>query len=152
MPTITTCLWFQTDANEPAAFYTGLFPDSRILSATPSERSGGTSIVSFELWGRPFLALGGGAEVALNYATSLQVPCETQEELDRYWDVLAAGGAEQQCGWLTDKFGLSWQIVPTILPGLLSHPDPAQADRVLKAMLGMAKLDIAGLLAAASAG
>ncbi|MGL6237157.1 MAG: VOC family protein [Segniliparus sp.] len=151
MPTITTCLWFQTEASEPAALYTRLFPDSRILSKSPARDETGTSIVSFELWGRPFLAFGGGTDVTLNYATSLQVPCETQEEVDRYWDALSAGGTEQQCGWLTDKFGLSWQIVPTILPGLLSHPDQVKADRVFQAMLGMVKLDIAELQAAASA-
>jgi predicted 3-demethylubiquinone-9 3-methyltransferase (glyoxalase superfamily) len=155
-PRITPFLWFDDQAEEAAAFYTSLFPDSRITDVSRygeagQETTGGTPgsamTVSFELFGQPFIALNGGPLFHFTEAISFEVSCETQEEVDRYWDRLSEGGdpTAQRCGWLKDRFGLSWQIVPTILGRLLGDPDPAKAARAMEAMLGMKKLDIAAL-------
>lgn len=155
MKTITPCLWFDTEGEAAAELYTSIFPSSRIVevtrhgSAGPREE-GTVMTVAFELDGQPFLALNGGPEYTFSEAISFQVSCETQEEVDRYWSALADGGEEGPCGWLKDRFGVSWQIVPTALPRLLGDPDPARAQRVMQAMFGMKKLEIAELERAAA--
>jgi len=154
MPSIRPCLWFDTEGEEAARFYTSVFPNSRIVEvahygdAGPRE-AGTVMTVAFELDGKPFLALNGGPGFTFNEAISLQIDCESQEEVDRYWAVLAEGGEEGPCGWLKDKFGLSWQVVPTVLPQMLQDKDASRADRAMKAMLQMRKLDIAALEEAA---
>ena len=156
MQTITPCLWFDTEAEEAARFYTSLFPGSRIGeisrygSAGPREE-GMVMTVEFELDGRPFTALNGGPDFRFNEAVSLQAFCETQEDVDRLWSALSDGGEEGPCGWLKDRWGLSWQVVPTALPRLLSDPDVGKAQRVMAAMLQMRKLDVAELERAAAA-
>ena len=153
---ITPCLWFDNQAEDAAKFYTGIFPDSRIGSVTRYGKEGyeihrqpaGTVLtVSFELNGQPFTALNGGPVFTFTEAVSFQINCETQEEIDHYWNRLTEGADEkaQQCGWLKDKFGLSWQVVPTVLPEMLKDPDPARAGRTAKAMLQMKKFDIVEL-------
>lgn len=142
MPDVTPFLWFEKNAEEAARFYVSLIPNSRITSAS-------SMVVAFELNGRPYVALNGGPHYQLNEAFSLYVDCETQAEVDHFWGALLEGGRAQQCGWLKDRYGLSWQIVPNALPRLLSDPDPAKAARVQQAMMGMVKLDVAGLEAAA---
>ena len=155
--TITPFLWFDTEAEEAAAFYTSVFPNSRITEvshygeAGPRE-PGLVMTVSFELDGRPFVGLNGGPDFSFNEAVSFQIACASQEEVDRYWSVLTEGGEEGPCGWLKDRFGLSWQVVPTRLFELLADPDPARAQRAMACMLGMKKLDIAVLEQAAAAG
>jgi predicted 3-demethylubiquinone-9 3-methyltransferase (glyoxalase superfamily) len=156
MQKIATCLWFDTQGEEAAEFYTSVFPNSRILEVSrygeAGPRPAGTVLtVEFELDGQHFTALNGGPEFTFDEAISFQVACKDQKEVNYYWDTLVAGGEESQCGWLKDKFGLSWQIVPTALPELLSDPDPARAQRAMQAMLGMKKIDIAGVQAAADA-
>jgi predicted 3-demethylubiquinone-9 3-methyltransferase (glyoxalase superfamily) len=153
MPTITPCLWFDGQAEEAARFYTAIFPNSRIEDIARCGDSGpgpkGSILtVKFRLDGQEFLGLNGGPQFRFTEAVSFIVNCETQEEVDRMWARLAEGGAEVQCGWLRDRYGLSWQIVPTILGSLMSGPDPARGERVLRALLGMKKLDIAALQAA----
>ena len=128
MSKLTTCLWFDTEGEEAATFYTSLFPNSRITGVThygsAGPRAEGTVMtVEFELDGQPFVALNGGPEFTFTEAISFQIDCETQEEVDRYWSTLSEGGEEGPCGWLKDRFGLSWQIVPTALPELLGDPD-----------------------------
>ncbi|MGD0167055.1 MAG: VOC family protein [Gaiellaceae bacterium] len=155
MKGITPCLWFDTESEEAAAFYTSLFPNSRILSVTrfgpgAPRPVGMVMTVSFELDGREFLALNGGPELKFNEAVSFQVTCEDQEEVDRYWDALVAGGEEGPCGWLKDRYGLSWQIVPNALPGLLGDPDREKSQRVMQALLKMKKIDVDILERAAS--
>lgn len=156
MSQITPCLWFDTQGEQAASFYTSLFPNSRIThverygEAGPRE-TGMVMTVSFELDGRPFTALNGGPEYSFSEAVSFQVPCESQEVVDRYWEQLSEGGEEGPCGWLKDRFGVSWQIVPTRLPELLRHPDPATAQRVMSAMLKMRKIEVAALEEAAAA-
>jgi predicted 3-demethylubiquinone-9 3-methyltransferase (glyoxalase superfamily) len=159
MPTIRKiipCLWFDGQAEEAAKFYVSVFERSRITRLTHygeegqevhGRRPGSVMTVAFELDGEPFTALNGGPLFKFNEAISLQVMCETQEEIDRYWSQLSAGGDEkaQQCGWLKDKYGLSWQIVPADLPDLFDDRDPARAGRVMKALLTMKKLDIRAL-------
>lgn len=157
MKGITPCLWFDTQAEEAANFYVSLFADSRIVDVShfgeAGPRAAGTVMtVAFELAGQPFVALNGGPEFSFNEAVSFQVACEDQEEVDRFWDSLSDGGEEGPCGWLKDKYGLSWQIIPTALPELLSHPDPETSQRVMKAMLEMKKIDVAALRRAADAG
>jgi predicted 3-demethylubiquinone-9 3-methyltransferase (glyoxalase superfamily) len=153
---ISPCLWFDGRAEEAAKFYTGIFDKSRIVRTTKygnegreihGREPGSVMTVAFELAGQLFTALNGGPQFRFSEAISLQVMCETQDEIDRYWNKLSAGGPPeaQVCGWLKDKFGLSWQIVPTVLPELMSDTDTAKADRTMKAMLGMKKLDIAAL-------
>jgi predicted 3-demethylubiquinone-9 3-methyltransferase (glyoxalase superfamily) len=156
MQKITPCLWFDTDGEEAAKFYTGLFDDSRITDVSYYGEAGprpeGTVMtVSFELDGQQFLALNGGPDFTFNEALSLQVSCKDQEEVDKFWNGLSEGGEEGPCGWLKDKYGLSWQIVPTALPELLSDPDPGRAQRAMQAMLGMRKIEIDGLRKAADA-
>jgi predicted 3-demethylubiquinone-9 3-methyltransferase (glyoxalase superfamily) len=156
MPKITPCLWFDTQGEDAAKLYTSVFPNSRILSVShygdAGPRPAGTVMtVSFELDGKEFLALNGGPEFTFDEAISFQIFCETQEEVDHYWNGLSAGGEEGPCGWLKDRFGLSWQVVPTVLEKLLSDPDGARAQRAMQAMLGMKKLDIAELERAADA-
>jgi len=152
---IVPCLWFDTEAEEAAHFYTGIFPNSRISaishygSAGPRP-DGLVMTVEFELDGQPFTALNGGPEFTFNESISLQVMCSSQEEVDAYWSKLSDGGKEGACGWLTDRFGASWQIVPTRLNELVSDPDEAKTQRVVKAMLGMGKIVIADLERAAA--
>ena len=155
MPTPTPCLWFDTEGEEAARFYTSVFPNSRIVEvarygeAGPREE-GTVMVVSFELDGQAFTALNGGPEFKFSEAVSFQVECADQAEVDRYWETLSEGGEQGPCGWLKDRYGLSWQIVPTRLNELLRDPDRERAQRVMKAMLGMGKLEIAGLEAAAA--
>jgi predicted 3-demethylubiquinone-9 3-methyltransferase (glyoxalase superfamily) len=151
---ITPCLWFDSEAEEAATFYTGVIPGSRMLEVVRHTEAGpgapgSVLTVSFELDGVRFVALNGGPVFSFGEAVSFQIACETQEEVDRYWQALADGGEEGPCGWLKDRFGLSWQVVPTVLPRLLGSPDPAVAGRVMTAMRDMGKLDIAALQAAA---
>jgi predicted 3-demethylubiquinone-9 3-methyltransferase (glyoxalase superfamily) len=152
---ITPCLWFDTEAEEAAAFYTSVLPGSRILDvsrygAAGPRPEGMAMTVSFELAGQRFVALNGGPEFTFSEAISFQVSCEGQEEVDAYWAALSEGGEEGPCGWLKDRFGVSWQIVPTALPRLLSDPDPDTSRRVMEAMLGMRKIEIADLERAAA--
>ena len=153
---ITTCLWFDTEGEQAAEFYTTVFPNSRITNVTrygaagPREQ-GTVMTVEFEIDGTPFLALNGGPNYTFSEATSFQVACDDQDEVDRYWDTLTDGGEEGPCGWLKDRFGVSWQIVPTRLPELLSDPDPERAQRAMAAMMTMRKIEIAELEAAAAA-
>ena len=156
MQKITPCLWFDTEGEEAAKFYTSVFPNSRIVDVarygSAGPRPEGTVMtVDFELDGQHFIALNGGPEFTFNEAISFQVSCETQEEVDRYWRALSDGGEEGPCGWLKDKFGVSWQIVPTALLRLIADPDREKSQRVMSAMLGMKKIDIAGLERAAAA-
>jgi predicted 3-demethylubiquinone-9 3-methyltransferase (glyoxalase superfamily) len=148
-------LWFDGQASEAAAFYTELFPNSRITNTSyygesaPGEPAK-VLTVEFELDGRTFTGLNGGPHFTFNEAVSFQISCADQEEVDRYWDAFTSdGGEESQCGWVKDRFGLSWQVIPTALPELLTDPDPERAQRALQAMLGMKKLDVAALRAAA---
>lgn len=155
MRTITTCLWFDGDAEAAAELYTGLLPGSRI-AGTPtrypegSPQAGAVMTVPFELMGRPFVGLNGGPKFSFTEAISFQVPCADQEEVDRYWAALTEGGAEQPCGWCKDRFGISWQIIPTRLTELLASSKPGVAERVGGALMGMKKVDIAALEAAAA--
>ena len=143
--TITPCLWFDGKAEEAAAFYVSVFPDSAVTSVTPGP-TGAALVVEFRLAGVRFLALNGGPQFQFNEAISLSVDCRTQTEIDELWEKLSAGGPGQ-CGWLKDRYGVSWQVVPSVLPKLLA--DPAKAGRVMQALMGMTKLDTAALQAAA---
>jgi predicted 3-demethylubiquinone-9 3-methyltransferase (glyoxalase superfamily) len=154
MQKITPFLWFDSQAEEAAKFYTSIFPNSKLGKMTRYGESGpgpagSVLTASFELEGTEFTALNGGPTYKFTPAISFVVNCETQAEVDHYWEKLTADGKEVQCGWLTDKFGVSWQIVPTALLRLLNDPDPAKANRVMQAMLQMVKIDIAKLEAAA---
>jgi predicted 3-demethylubiquinone-9 3-methyltransferase (glyoxalase superfamily) len=153
---ITPCLWFDHQAEEAAKYYTGTFANSRITAISRYGEAGkevhgrppgSVMTVAFELDGQSFTALNGGPVFKFNEAISLQVNCQMQEEVDHYWNRLSAGGDvnAQQCGWLKDKYGLSWQIVPVVLPELLGDADPVKSQRVMSAMLKMKKLDIAAL-------
>ena len=159
-PRITPCLWFDTQAEEAAALYAAIFPNSKIGRVSRYGKAGqefhrkpvGSAMtVSFELDGQPFLALNGGPQFPFTEAISFQVHCDTQQEVDHYWERLGAGGDEkaQHCGWLKDKFGVSWQIVPKALFELLGDPDAGKVQRATEAMLQMKKLDIEGLKRAA---
>ncbi|HUR07530.1 MAG TPA: VOC family protein [Nonomuraea sp.] len=154
MQKITTYLWFDDQAEEAAEFYTSIFEDSRILDvnrygdAGPGP-AGSAMMVTFELAGQRFLALNGGPHFTFTEAISLYVDCASQEEVDELWAKLTEGGQESQCGWLKDRWGLSWQIIPRALPELLGNPDPAKAQQVMKAMMGMRKIDISALEEAA---
>jgi predicted 3-demethylubiquinone-9 3-methyltransferase (glyoxalase superfamily) len=150
---ITTCLWFDNQAEEAAQFYTRVFPDSRMGKTVHYGKEGfdihgrpegSVMTVEFEINGQSFVALNGGPAFTFNEAVSFQVHCETQEEIDYYWENLAAGGEEsaQQCGWLKDRYGVSWQIVPTIFSELMSDAEQEKSQRVMKALLHMKKLDI----------
>jgi predicted 3-demethylubiquinone-9 3-methyltransferase (glyoxalase superfamily) len=155
MSILTTCLWFDTQGEEAAEFYTSVFPNSRITgvtrygSAGPGP-AGQVMTVEFELDGQRFVALNGGPDFTFSEAISFQVGCDTQEQLDGYWETLSAGGEQGPCGWLKDRFGLSWQIVPNVLPRLLREADEEPSQRVMAAMLQMRKLDIATLEQAAA--
>jgi predicted 3-demethylubiquinone-9 3-methyltransferase (glyoxalase superfamily) len=151
MQRITPFLWFDSNAEDAAKLYTSIFPNSRILStarysdAGPGPK-GSVMTVQFELSGLPFTALNAGPQFKFNEAISFVINCDTQAEIDEYWGKLIQGGGQpSQCGWLKDKFGLSWQVVPTVIGQLLTDKDPAKAKRVMEAMLKMGKLDIAEL-------
>jgi len=151
---ITPFLWFDHQAEPAAKFYTSIFENSRIGKVVRNSEAapgptGGVFTVQFWLDGQEFTALNGGPHFSFNEAVSFVVNCATQNEVDYYWEKLLAGGAPSQCGWLKDKFGLSWQIVPDVLPELLGDPDRKKAERVTQAMMKMVKLDIEGLKKAA---
>lgn len=142
---VRTFLWFGSNAQDAAKLYVSIFPNSKITKEMGAP-GGNVMGVELEIDGQLITAFNGGPHYKLSEAVSLFVHCETQEEVDRYWDLLTAdGGSPGQCGWLKDKFGLSWQIVPGALMRLMGDPDPARAGRVVQAMLGMSKIDIAGL-------
>jgi predicted 3-demethylubiquinone-9 3-methyltransferase (glyoxalase superfamily) len=153
---ITPNLWFDTEAEEAAAFYTSVFENGRIVNVThyteagPRE-AGMVMTVEFELDGQRLVGINGGPDFKFNEAISLQVDCEDQAEVDRYWEALSEGGEELPCGWLKDRYGVAWQVVPTGMDELFADPDPKRAERAMRAMLGMRKLDIAALQAAADA-
>ena len=154
MQKITPFLWYSKEAEEAAAFYASIFPDSRVNrvwampSESPSGPPGSVKVVEFELFGQPFVAMTAGPLDPFNHAVSFVVNCEDQTEVDRYWNALVAGGSPEACGWLKDRFGLSWQIVPTVLMRMMADADRAKAKRAADAMLKMTKLDIAALQAA----
>jgi predicted 3-demethylubiquinone-9 3-methyltransferase (glyoxalase superfamily) len=147
---IKTCLWFDGNAEEAAKFYVSVFKDSGITGVTPGP-TGAALVVAFRLAGVEFIALNGGPQFRFNEAVSLSVDCQSQEELDELWEKLSAGGSPGQCGWLKDRYGLSWQIVPAVLPKLLADGDCGRAKRVMDALMRMTKLDIQALEAAADA-
>ena len=145
MKKITPFLWFDNEAEEAMNFYVSVFNNSRVLGVTPGP-NGIAQSVSFELEGQEFIGLNAGPQFKFNEAISFFVDCKTQEEVDELWAKLTAdGGEESMCGWLKDKYGLSWQIIPSVLGEFLNDPDPVKAQRVLQAMLQMQKIDIAGL-------
>lgn len=154
MSKISPCLWFDGEAEEAANFYVSLLPDSRIdhvqknVADSPAGKAGTVLIVQFTLGGQSYLALNGGTRFDYTHAISFAVDCADQAEVDRLWDGLSAGGSTEQCGWLRDRYGVSWQIVPNVLGKLLADPDRAKAERVMQAMLQMVKIDIATLQAA----
>jgi predicted 3-demethylubiquinone-9 3-methyltransferase (glyoxalase superfamily) len=156
MQKITTWLWFDTEAEEAAAFYTSVFPDARITDVSHYGEAGPrpegmVMTVSFELFGREFYALNGGSNAKIEGpGISFMVECESQEEVDRYWDELADGGQEIACGWVTDRYGLAWQIIPKRLMELQADPDREKAQRVMAAMLKMTKIEIDELERAAA--
>jgi predicted 3-demethylubiquinone-9 3-methyltransferase (glyoxalase superfamily) len=150
MPEITSFLWFDTEGEEAAKFYTSVFPNSKIVDiaryGSAGPRPEGTVMtVNFELDGHKFVALNGGPQFTFNEAISFEVSCKDQEEVDAYWSKLSEGGEEGPCGWLKDKYGLSWQIVPTVLVELLADPDREKSQRVMQAMLSMKKIEIDAL-------
>ena len=152
---ITPCLWFDGNAEEAARFYTSIFPDSRVDRVSPSPadnpsgRAGETLTVAFTLNGKRFIGLNGGRDFKFNEAVSFEIECEDQAEVDRYWDRLVEGGGEHSvCGWLKDRFGVSWQVTPRRLKELFESPDREGAKRAMEAMLQMTKIDIAKLEAA----
>ncbi|MET9484492.1 VOC family protein [Streptomyces sp. NPDC006638] len=154
MPRITPNLWFDTQAEEAAGFYVSVFPNSKIENisyygeAGPGE-AGTVLTVEFVLDGQEYLAINGGPQFTFDEAVSFAIDCADQAEIDYYWDKLSDGGEEGPCGWLKDRYGLSWQVVPAAMAELMSGPDQARAQRAMKAMFGMKKLDIAALYAAA---
>ncbi|HEX4596741.1 MAG TPA: VOC family protein [Burkholderiaceae bacterium] len=156
MQKITPFLWYSSQAEEAAAFYASIFPDSRVTRVTalpsesPSGPPGSVKIVEFVLFGQPFTAMSAGPLDPFNHAVSFVVNCESQAEIDRYWNALLEGGSAEACGWLKDRYGLSWQIVPTVLGEMMSSPDGAKAKRAADAMMKMVKIDIAELQAAFS--
>ena len=151
---ITTNLWFDTEAEEAAAFYTSVFKNSRVVSVinypegAPRE-AGMVMVVEFELDGQRFVAINGGPQFKFDEAISLQINCEDQDEIDYYWEKLGEGGEEGPCGWLKDRYGLSWQVTPDGMDEVFADPDPQRAERAMKAMLQMRKLDIEELRSAA---
>jgi predicted 3-demethylubiquinone-9 3-methyltransferase (glyoxalase superfamily) len=151
---LTPCLWFDTQAEQAAHFYTSIFANSRIKQIgrygnagreVHGKEPGSVMVVEFELDGQTFTALNGGPHFKFNEAVSFQVMCDTQDEIDRFWTKLSQGGQEGHCGWLKDKFGLSWQVVPSALPQLLTGGDPAKQDRMMTAIMAMKKFDLEGL-------
>jgi predicted 3-demethylubiquinone-9 3-methyltransferase (glyoxalase superfamily) len=156
MQQITPCLWFDTEGEEAAELYTSVFPNSKIVEVTRYGSAGPRAdgmvmTVEFELNGQSFVALNGGPGYTFSEAISFQVGCKDQDEVDYYWTALSEGGEEGPCGWVKDRFGLSWQIIPTRLTELLADPDPERAQRAMAAMLEMRKIDIAGVERAADA-
>ena len=155
MQKITPFLWYATEAEEAAKFYTSIFLDSKIVrvaamqSESPSGPPGSVKVVEFQLFGQTFTAMTAGPMDPFNHAISFVVNCDTQAEIDRYWDALqAGGGSPEQCGWLKDRFGVSWQIVPALMGELMASTDKAKSKRASDAMMKMVKLDIATLKAA----
>ena len=150
MPKITPFLWFDTQAEEAANYYVSIFKNSKVREITrygeagPGQK-GSVMTVEFELDGQPFIALNGGPHFKFTEAISFSVDCKTQQEVDEYWEKLTRGGAEVECGWLKDKYGMSWQINPTVLGEMLADSDPQKAKRVMEAMLKMKKIDVAAL-------
>jgi predicted 3-demethylubiquinone-9 3-methyltransferase (glyoxalase superfamily) len=153
---VTPCLWFDGEAEDAARFYTGIFRNSRITGISRygeagkdvhGQPAGKVLVAAFELDGQPFTALNGGPQFKFNEAVSFQVPCKTQEEIDYYWDKLTAGGdaGAQQCGWLKDRYGVSWQVFPSALMDMLQDKDRKKADRAMQAMMEMKKLDLKAL-------
>jgi predicted 3-demethylubiquinone-9 3-methyltransferase (glyoxalase superfamily) len=147
---LVTCLWFDTQAEEAANFYTGIFKDGKINAVLRYGEAGpgpvgDAMLVEFELNGQKFSGLNGGPQFTFNESVSIVVPCADQAEVDYYWDRLSDGGQENVCGWLKDRYGLSWQIVPTVFFDMMRDPDPGKVARVTKAMFTMTKFDIAGL-------
>ncbi len=158
MKKLTTCLWFDHQAEEAAKFYVSIFKNSKMGTVSPygeegakaaGRPKGSAMVVTFELNGQKFMGLNGGPIFKFTEAISFVVSCDTQQELDRYWARLSEGGQEVQCGWLKDKYGVSWQIVPTVLSKLMSGKDPKKSERVMKALLQMKKLDVKTLQQAA---
>ena len=155
MQKITPFLWYAKEAEEAAKFYTSIFPNSRLVRVTAMQSEspicppGSVKVVEFMLFGQDFTAMTAGPLDPFNHAVSFVVNCEDQAEIDKYWNALLDGGQPEQCGWLKDRFGLSWQIVPTLLGKLMSDPDKAKSKRVSDAMMKMVKIDIATLKAAA---
>ncbi|MFM0435334.1 VOC family protein [Paraburkholderia strydomiana] len=146
---ITPFLWYSTEAEEAAAFYTSMFPDSRIVRVTPVPSAGSTKVVEFVLFGQPFIAMSSPGNEPFNHAVSLLVNCADQAEVDRYWDaLLEGGGSPDACGWLKDRFGVSWQIAPADVIAMMADPDPEKARRTAEAMMKMVKFDVAALKAA----
>jgi len=154
MPKITPNLWFDTEAEEAADFYISVFKNSRVVNvaryteAGPRE-AGMVMTVEFELDGQRFVGINGGPQFTFDEAVSFQIDCDTQDDVDYYWERLSEGGKEGPCGWVQDKYGLSWQVVPTGMDELFADPDPERARREMEAMLKMSKLDIAALQSAA---
>jgi len=154
MPKTVPCLWFDGQAEQAAAHYTAIFPNSKVLQVTrygpgmPAPE-GSVMTVSFSLDGQEYVGLNGGPQFTFTEAISFQIFCADQDEVDHYWGQLSEGGEEGQCGWLKDRFGVSWQVVPTALFELVGDPDPGRAQRATQAMLGMRKIEIAGLRQAA---
>jgi predicted 3-demethylubiquinone-9 3-methyltransferase (glyoxalase superfamily) len=148
---ITPCLWFAAKAEEAARFYVSLLPDSRIVSVTglpadtPSGPAGSVQVIEFTLSGQPYMAMTAGPLDPFNHAVSFVLTCADQAEVDRLWAALSEGGSIEQCGWLKDRYGVSWQIVPKVLGEMMKDQDRARARRVAEAMLQMVKLDVAGL-------
>jgi predicted 3-demethylubiquinone-9 3-methyltransferase (glyoxalase superfamily) len=154
MPPITPNLWFDTEAEEAARFYVSVFPNSRVVGVSHYTEAGprpagSVMTVEFELDGHPFVGINGGPEFTFDEAVSFQITCETQEEIDGYWEQLTEGGEEGVCGWCKDRFGLSWQVVPRGMEEMFSGPDPARAERAMRAMFEMRKIDLAALRSAA---
>ena len=151
MSKISPCLWFDGEAEEAAKFYVSLLPDSKINRVQrnsvdgPSGKAGSVLVVQFTLAGQEYMALNGGRRFEYTHAISFKIDCADQAEVDRLWDGLSAGGSTERCGWLKDRYGISWQIVPSVLPELLGGPDRAGAQRAMAAMMQMVKFDIAGL-------
>jgi predicted 3-demethylubiquinone-9 3-methyltransferase (glyoxalase superfamily) len=151
---ITPCLWFDIEAEAAAQHYTAIFPNSRIKQISRygaagrdvhGKEAGSVMTVAFEIEGQTFVALNGGPHFKFNEAVSFQVMCDTQDEIDRYWSRLSEGGREGQCGWLKDKYGLSWQVVPTVLPELIADASGAALERMMNAIMSMKKFDVATL-------
>jgi predicted 3-demethylubiquinone-9 3-methyltransferase (glyoxalase superfamily) len=151
---ITPCLWFESQAEEAAKFYASVFKNSKIGKISRygkegfeihGQKAGTVMTAEFEIEGQKFVALNGGPHFKFNEAVSFQVHCETQQEIDHFWSKLAEGGQEQPCGWLKDKFGLSWQVIPKALPQMLMDENPKKAQRIMKSMLQMRKIDLAAL-------
>jgi predicted 3-demethylubiquinone-9 3-methyltransferase (glyoxalase superfamily) len=151
---ITPCIWLNGTADEAVDFWCSVFEDARRTQtsahsdSSPGE-AGTTLAVTFELMGTPLMVINGGPEFPLSPAVSFLVPCKDQAEVDRYWDALVEGGTPSQCGWLTDRYGVSWQVIPDGLGALISDPDPGRANRAMQAMLSMSKIDLAAMEAAA---